>query len=91
MDTTLGRIPPNNTEAEESVIGAMLLDKEAVNTALEILKPEDFYKEVKFITPNVVYLPYSELPNINFMIQPKYAIEGGTDTYPNARCSLSAI
>lgn len=46
MDTTLGRIPPNNTEAEESVIGAMLLDKEAVNTALEILKPEDFYKEV---------------------------------------------
>ncbi len=46
MDSTLGRIPPNNTEAEESVIGAMLLDKEAVNTALEILKPEDFYKEV---------------------------------------------
>jgi replicative DNA helicase len=46
LDTTLGRIPPNNTEAEESVIGAMLLDKEAVNTALEILKPEDFYKEV---------------------------------------------
>ena len=46
MDTTIGRIPPNNTEAEESVIGAMLLDKEAVNTALEILKAEDFYKEV---------------------------------------------
>jgi primary replicative DNA helicase (EC 3.6.1.-) len=45
LDTTLGRIPPNNTEAEESVIGAMLLDKEAVNTALEILKAEDFYKE----------------------------------------------
>ncbi|MDF5581005.1 DnaB-like helicase N-terminal domain-containing protein, partial [Vibrio parahaemolyticus] len=45
MDTTLGRIPPNNIEAEESVIGAMLLNKEAVNTALEILKPEDFYKD----------------------------------------------
>jgi len=45
LDTTLGRIPPNNIEAEESVIGAMLLNKEAVNTALEILKPEDFYKD----------------------------------------------
>lgn len=37
------RIPPHHEEAEKSVIGAILIDKEAINTASEILKPEDFY------------------------------------------------
>lgn len=39
------RIPPNNLEAEQSVIGSMLLDKGAISTASEILRGEDFYKE----------------------------------------------
>lgn len=41
----LGKIPPHDIEAEQAVIGSMLTDKEAVITALEILKPEDFYRE----------------------------------------------
>ncbi len=41
----LGRIPPHNTEAEQSVLGAMLLDKEVIPTVTEILKSEDFYRE----------------------------------------------
>ncbi|HSW97160.1 MAG TPA: DnaB-like helicase N-terminal domain-containing protein, partial [Candidatus Saccharimonadales bacterium] len=40
------RIPPHHEEAEKSVIGAILIDKEAINTASEILKPEDFYNNV---------------------------------------------
>jgi len=42
---SLGKIPPHNIEAEQSVLGAMILDKNAIITATEILKPEDFYKE----------------------------------------------
>src|SRR5699024_2686718 len=42
----MGRIPPQNIEAEQSVLGAMLLDKEAIATATEILTVDDFYKEV---------------------------------------------
>lgn len=41
----LGKIPPNDVEAEQAVIGSMLTDKEAVSAAIEVLKPEDFYKE----------------------------------------------
>ncbi len=41
----LGRIPPHNIEAEQSVLGAMILDKEAIIIVSEILKSEDFYKE----------------------------------------------
>jgi replicative DNA helicase len=41
----LGKIPPNDIEAEQAVIGSMLTDKEAVSSAIETLKPEDFYRE----------------------------------------------
>jgi replicative DNA helicase len=44
MDT-LQRVPPQNIEAEQSVLGSMLLEKEAILSASEILKGEDFYKE----------------------------------------------
>lgn len=40
------RIPPQNLEAEQSVLGAILLDNEAISEIIEILLPEDFYKEV---------------------------------------------
>jgi len=42
---SLGRIPPQNTEAEQSVVGSMLLDKEAIPVVTEILRSEDFYRE----------------------------------------------
>ena len=39
------RVPPQNIEAERSVLGAMLIKKEAITEAQEILQPEDFYRE----------------------------------------------
>ena len=41
----LDRIPPQSVEAEQSVLGAMLIEKEAIMKVIEILKPEDFYRE----------------------------------------------
>ncbi len=46
MSDLMQRIPPNSIEAEQSVLGAMLLDKEAISVAAEILEGEDFYREV---------------------------------------------
>jgi replicative DNA helicase len=40
-----GRVPPNNLEAEESLLGAMMLSREAITAAVEArLEPSDFYK-----------------------------------------------
>lgn len=39
------KVPPHSDEAERSVIGAMLLDKEAVVDVVEFLKAEHFYNE----------------------------------------------
>ena len=41
----IGKIPPNDIEAEQAVLGSMLTDKDAVISAIEVLKPEDFYRE----------------------------------------------
>lgn len=38
------KVPPHNLEAEESVLGACLLSRPALGTALEVVGPEDFYK-----------------------------------------------
>ncbi|MBO4484622.1 MAG: replicative DNA helicase [Lachnospiraceae bacterium] len=42
-EAMIKRVPPHSTEAEHSVIGSMMMDREAIVTASEILTPEDFY------------------------------------------------
>lgn len=39
------RLPPQSLEAEMSVLGGVLLDNEALNKALEVLRSDDFYRE----------------------------------------------
>ena len=41
----LGKIPPHDIEAEQAVIGSMLTDKDAVVDSIEVLKPDDFYRQ----------------------------------------------
>jgi replicative DNA helicase len=43
-ETTLERPLPQNLDAERSVLGAILIDNHALNTAVEKLKPEDFFQ-----------------------------------------------
>lgn len=45
MNEPAVRIPPHSIEAEQSVLGALLLDKDAVIAVAEFLLPEDFYDE----------------------------------------------
>ena len=42
-EALIKRIMPNNQEAEQSVIGSMIMDKDAIVTAMEMLSQEDFY------------------------------------------------
>jgi len=45
MDLLAQRLPPQNLEAEVSVLGGVLLDNEALNRALEVIQEGDFYRE----------------------------------------------
>lgn len=45
LETALDRLPPQNIEAEQSVLGAILLENEILASVVEMLAPEDFYKD----------------------------------------------
>lgn len=56
----LQKIPPHDEEAEQAVLGSMLTDKEAVIAAIEILKPEDFYRDDNKIIYQAIMNNYSK-------------------------------
>lgn len=41
----LGKLPPQAVDLEEAVLGALMLEKDALSAVIDILKPEVFYKE----------------------------------------------
>ncbi len=54
------RVPPHSQEAEESVIGGLLLDRDAVVAVVEFLRPEHFYQEKHQLIFEVIIELYQE-------------------------------
>ncbi len=57
QNNDLGKIPPQAVDLEEAVLGALMLEKEAVNDVIDILKPVSFYKD----THQKIYAAIQEL------------------------------
>ena len=45
LSNQLGKLPPQAIEIEEAILGALMLEKDALTTVIDILKPGNFYKE----------------------------------------------
>lgn len=54
------RVPPQNIEAEQAVLGAMLIDKEAIAKATEVLSADDFYREAHRVIFNAMLELYNK-------------------------------
>ena len=59
-ETLIKRIMPNSLEAEQSVVGSMIMDKDAIVTAMEMLLKEDFYHQQYGILFDAMIELYSE-------------------------------
>ena len=55
------RIPPHSVESEQSILGSILLDKDAIITVSETIRPSDFYKEAH----KIIYECMLKLSNKN--------------------------
>ncbi|MGL5313029.1 MAG: replicative DNA helicase [Peptostreptococcaceae bacterium] len=55
------RIPPHSVESEQSILGSILLDKDAMITVSETIRPDDFYKEAH----KIIYECMIKLSNKN--------------------------
>ena len=67
----LDRIPPQNIEAEQAVLGAMLIEREAISKVAEFLRPEDCYREAH----RLIYNAMLELFNKNDAVDMVTVIE----------------
>ena len=61
------RIPPHSVEAEQSVLGSILLDKDAMISVSETLIPEDFYKEAQRVIYECMLKLYNNQSEIDLI------------------------
>ncbi|MDI6714719.1 MAG: replicative DNA helicase [Thermodesulfovibrio sp.] len=57
IESAVDRLPPQSLEAEQAVLGAIILEGESITKAIEILSPDDFYREAH----RKIYLAMLEL------------------------------
>jgi replicative DNA helicase len=87
VDYSLHKVPPQNLEAEQSVLGGILLDNMAINSVLEILVTDDFYSEAhrKIFTAILELSEKSEpsdLITLSSILRDKKHLEGiGGESY----------
>ena len=60
MDTYYNKLPPQNLEAEQSVIGSILLKEKSFGQVLEILHPDDFYSPAHRIIYNALIILFEK-------------------------------
>ncbi|MGW8123887.1 replicative DNA helicase [Roseivirga echinicomitans] len=51
----LGKLPPQATDLEEAILGALMLEKDALTNVIDILRPESFYKEAHQVIYQAIY------------------------------------
>lgn len=63
----MGKIPPQATDIEEAVLGALMLEKEALNIVVDILKPESFYNETHRKIFEAIYNLYQKSEPVDIL------------------------
>jgi replicative DNA helicase len=63
----LGKLPPQATELEGAVLGALMLEKDALTSVIDILKPDSFYKDAHKEIFNAIKALFSESEPIDMM------------------------
>jgi len=61
------KVPPHNEEAEQSVLGAILIDKDAISIVSEVVKPSDFYNDINGIIYNSMLSLYEARKPIDIL------------------------
>lgn len=63
----ISKIPPHSLEAEESLLGALLIDKDAIIKVADTLMPQDFYKDAHQIIYETIRELYSNQEPIDII------------------------
>ncbi len=64
---SLGKLPPQAMDLEEAVLGALMLEKDALTAVVDILKPESFYKEAHKVIYGAILDLFTESEPIDLL------------------------
>ncbi|GGZ14797.1 replicative DNA helicase [Echinicola pacifica] len=64
---SVGKIPPQAIDLEEAVLGALMLEKEAITAVVDILKPDSFYKDAHKEIYDAILLLFNESEPIDML------------------------
>lgn len=67
IETWAAKVPPQSIEAEQSVLGSLILDRDAIIKIADILSAEDFYEEKHRIIYNAIIKLYDERSSIDIL------------------------
>ncbi|MEE4258971.1 MAG: replicative DNA helicase, partial [Bacteroidales bacterium] len=62
-----GRIPPQAIELEEAILGALMLEQNALTTVIDILKPQVFYKEAHQVIYAAIYRLFAKSEPVDIL------------------------
>src|SRR3989344_5361545 len=61
------KLPPQSLDAEKSILGALILDKEAINKIADIIRPEDFYQHGHQLIAQAAFTLYEKHEPIDLL------------------------
>src|SRR5689334_15566516 len=67
MDAGLGKVPPQALDLEEAVLGALMIEKDALTTVVDILKPQSFYTEAHQRIYNAILVLFKESQPVDML------------------------
>src|SRR3989344_8958571 len=70
-------LPPQNLEAEKSLLGSLLLDKESINKVADFLKISDFYSHTHQLVYEAIMKLYEKREPIDLLSLSNCLTEGG--------------
>lgn len=66
-NTALNKLPPQNIEAEKSLIGSIVVDREAIHKVVDFLKPDDFYNRAHQVIYEAILKLYERREPIDLL------------------------
>jgi replicative DNA helicase len=78
ISESMGKVPPQAVEIEEAVLGALMLEKDALTAVIDILKPESFYKEAHALIYDAIRTLFNESQPIDLLTVTNQLRKDGT-------------
>ena len=78
ISESMGKVPPQAVEIEEAVLGALMLEKDALTAVIDILKPESFYKERHALIYDAIRTLFNESQPVDLLTVTNQLRKDGT-------------